>query len=142
MNQDKFYTPKIEELHVGMEVTTRPKNLSWMTKSKEEWKTVKVTPENFQTIAYCIDEGREVYTPYLTPEQIIEEGWEYHGVSMVGDNYIYHLYHWQLVRMGQTEFEIGTISHWGWENKLSFTIKNAHQLRQVMEMVGIKKENQ
>lgn len=67
--EDKYYTPKVEELYIGYIC-----EFNNVTESSI-WNERIITQNNlYQAIFNCKD--KRVRTPYLTKEQILENGWE------------------------------------------------------------------
>lgn len=74
MEQNKYYTPEIEDLRVGYEYEFR-------YDEKHTWQkeTIDICPqldhEQFDWV-YGLLEKNNLRVPYLTKEQIVDEGWE------------------------------------------------------------------
>jgi len=67
-----YYTPEIEDLHVGYEFQFAPSN----SEDNYNWKDgVIQAPGANQYLLERLEKGR-MRTPYLTKEQIEKEGWE------------------------------------------------------------------
>lgn len=84
MEQDKYYTPAIEDLFVGYEG-----EINWNRGYDDIWVPfkIKVQDENsaytseLSEIINAVHDGMsEIRTPFLTKEQIEQEGWAYSHV--------------------------------------------------------------
>ncbi len=151
-NDDNYYTPTIDELHVGMEVEYRDP-------LKGGWLPSKIAGISNMEFVYILGSGRatpidEVRIPYLTSEDIEAEGWvfcddtkdlEYEGTEdeellMHERHYLHTTYSYTGLEIFFYEDDLSVTIRKNGEIVFNGTIKNRHQLRQVMEMVGIKKE--
>jgi len=73
--ENKYYTPAIEDLHVGYEYEYRVgKNYAWNTAKILDLYTDRDGCGTYEVEQY-LGEGN-IRTPYLTKEQIESEGWE------------------------------------------------------------------
>lgn len=74
MENNKYYVPDIEDIHIGYECELKLKE-----NSKTKW--CKIIIEDGQDIeeivrSYCYGIPNDIRVPYLTKEQIEAEGWE------------------------------------------------------------------
>lgn len=74
MENNKYYIPDIEDIHIGYECELKLKE-----NSKTKW--CKIIIEDGQDIeeivrSYCYGIPNDIRTPYLTKEQIEAEGWK------------------------------------------------------------------
>lgn len=78
MEEDKYYTPNIKDFYFGYECEINfSDNNSWS-------EFTLFTYLDFEGLDYYIEENR-LRTPYLTKEQIINEGWRYNGSNVVDE---------------------------------------------------------
>jgi hypothetical protein len=70
--EKKYYTPNIEDIHVGYEYQIlETSDMTWINKIEDSY--------DFNTIWDIYNEGKQtnIRVPYLTKEQIESEGWEF-----------------------------------------------------------------
>ena len=129
----KYYTPELEEFHVGFEYEYLYKNSAW----------VKHTINTKADLVLCIEEVEEdlIRTKYLDREDIESLGWSYsltfskEGVydeysKTDGEHGDYYL------RVHNTGgLSIG--EHWVQLDVFKGTIKNKSELKRILKQLGI-----
>jgi len=73
MEETKYFTPDIEDLHFGYEAVFR----NDLTGEYEPWTIRHVSPDFIYKL-----EDKRIQAPYLTKEQIEGEGWTFGGVTV------------------------------------------------------------
>jgi hypothetical protein len=92
MENDKYFTPDIEDLCIGYEL-----EMNWNRAYEEKWVPIKISiqdeeftyTDEISDIVNALDDGMsEARTAFLTKEQIEAEGWKEtisHGVYQKGE---------------------------------------------------------
>ena len=138
---DKYFIPKIEDIHVGYEcqfcnqcwstplqsdlVVPEPKNQGW-------WNIKITTDHDFEELEWLL--GDSIRTPYLTKEQIEAEGWEESNVnnffSFKNNDRFYVSWYPEMNRIefGDDENEIG----------FAGTCPSINEFRTICKLLNIK----
>lgn len=95
MESSKYYTPELEEFHIGFEYEV--KNRIWD-------KVISTEDIDYDSIDYHLS-YKDIRTKYLNQEDIESLGWE------LGENNTYHLNNWSL-------------KYWDKKNKISIIIRD------------------
>jgi hypothetical protein len=147
--ENKYYTPSLEEFHVGFEYEWSSEAISAMlrTRPTPSWQTKKV--ENFTDLIYLeadltIDLIR---VKYLDSQDIIDLGWSYIPDNSTGDGNFrwYAAYNgfgkWELKYYGCVEDfpELNCQLIIKFEGRHMFigVIKNKSELSRIMKMLNI-----
>lgn len=80
MNNENYYTPSIEDIHVGYECEHTTDTLTFRVNNTDKIIKDKLYPYDvINYLKWIIEDGHEISefirTPYLTKEQIEKEGW-------------------------------------------------------------------
>jgi len=137
---NKYYTPEIEEFHVGFEYYLIDNNGN-PTEKKE------VFNKNLMLLF-----TKETLVKYLDRDDIESLGWEHDQTTKDGAVfYIGHLMsekQWMLTaenaRKGNdyTKISIIEVNNSVFENSFSGTVKNKSELRRLMKQLGINEQHQ
>ena len=139
-NEKKYYVPSIEEFHVGFEYEIQDLHLKGVFREKEEdWiPTVFSKLTTISDLWYCLSYEDLVKgalrVKYLDREDIEAEGWVRKQLP-----HQYFLETYMLVDVKHGEYSIMNLRYE--DNIFRGTIRNRSELRRIMKMVGIKKEN-
>ena len=139
--EEKYYTPKIEEFHVGFEYE-RINNLyySGNSLSKGEWVKDELSDTDLSDMEYIINH-EEVRVKHLDRDDIESLNWKFHEYWISeedGSIYLNNFY-------GLTVFnKTRTISIWErvqgdieGETYFSGTIRNKSELKRILAQIGI-----
>lgn len=73
---EQYYTPALQDIHIGYECETR-------TDPYPDWMSSKI--EDADDLGYVINKEWEIRTLYLTKEQIEGEGWKIKATFLIAD---------------------------------------------------------
>lgn len=162
MENKKYFTPNIEDFHIGYQYEIFQKgkpydiNVMHFMPQPEEDTWVKMTyPDAF--LGYNLKRMFEIYqirVPYLTKEQIEAEGWEYVKNTNTVDIDICHIFNKEnfmlgwfpfinkiavLVRDPSKAFDInGVIIEYNNTNRYTGECKDINTFRLIQKLLGIK----
>lgn len=150
MERNSYYTPSIEEFHVGFEFEIKS--------SKEEWAETLFSGADSAKLATILLSEQRIRVKCLDREDIESLGWSFWGTgTWNSDKFTLHIpmsknerdgYHltYYLRHWGGGDISIKLVERGGFsgleENekfKVSFKVKNISELRRLMKMVGITK---
>lgn len=127
---DKYYTPTIEEFHVGFEYEVQ------LSKEFDQWMPVQITPENHAMNFDRLDKLETTRVKYLDREDIESLGWEYINSKL------YHSYklNGKILYPLDDGDSLITNGKYGIAEETFFkgTIKNKSELKKLMQMLNIK----
>lgn len=144
--ENKYYTPTIEEFHVGFEFETN--NVSTLSKEKQIWKQMIATPNIIGAIDYDLStnsrEGiyrnESIRVKYLDQSDIESLGWVKHNINK---NCYYIELHKNTFGTIYMEYYDEQETKWCIESDrhgetiFIGTIKNKSQLKFIMKCLGI-----
>jgi len=134
----KYYTPSLEEFHVGFEYESLQDNRQ--PEKDNSWCKLALTwdDENFMKY-YNNNVSTDYRVKYLDQEDIIELGWTEEKDSPDGRfSILKDDIHYYLIKYGHNhKYEIRCMHPSYKYGSFLGTIKNKSELRKVMQMVGI-----
>ena len=136
---EKYYTPSIEEFHVGFEYEEIVSGLKYDKKIYEGRTLNDYEGEMQGSIQEDIEDG-EIRVKYLDKEDVLSLGWEpfANKEDYVFDYFINQYDSYQIHTQFDNQFT--QIYNWG-GTVFEGVVKNKSELKKLMQMLDIKKED-
>ena len=137
--EKKYYTPSIEEFHVGFEFDVLNNKDKFYDPQHEVGKWLNATVDNgifsdLQNISRLLIDG-QIRVKHLDREDIKSLGWKYVPATKTFELIDLAGYEWELIFIPQT-LSVDIDLYKG--NPFSGTIRSKSELATIMRMIGIK----